>query len=205
MLGSITPLGEWGRNQRWKVTVAFYVVGSTLGGAAFGAALGAAGEPVTHALRSLSERGPLVALAIAIVVGLALELHLLGVRLPTIHRQVSQEWLTAYRGWVYGLGFGFQLGLGVITIVTTSAVYTTFIACLLSGSPIAGLIIGATFGTIRAATVFAARGVTTPEQLEQVEPALSRFEPPSRYGAHLVNAALVAVIAASAVISLPPP
>jgi hypothetical protein len=205
VLGSITPLGEWGRNQRWKVTVVFYVFGSALGGAAFGAALGAAGEPLTHALRRLSATGPLVALAIAILVGLALELHLLGVRLPTIRRQVSQDWLTAYRGWIYGLGFGFQLGLGVVTIVTTSAVYTTFVACFLSGSPIAGLIIGATFGTIRAATVFSVRGITTSEQLEQVEPALSRFEPPSRYAAHLVNAALVAVIAATAVVSLPSP
>lgn len=202
MLGSITPLGEWGRNQRWKVTVVFYVIGTALGGASLGAILGAAGGRFSHALRTESASGPLVALALVLLIGLTLELRALGLRLPTIRRQVSQDWLTAYRGWVYGVGFGFQLGLGVITIVTTSTVYTTFIACFLSGSPLVGLTIGATFGTLRAATLFSVRGVRTPEQLERIAPALVRFEPASRRAAQLVNAALFAAIAASAVVSL---
>jgi hypothetical protein len=203
VLASITPLGEWGRNQRWRVTIVFYLIGTALGGASLGTALGAAGQTFSQALQTRSASGPLMALGVAVVIGLALELRLLGIHLPTIRRQVSQDWLTAYRGWVYGFGFGFQLGLGVITIVTTSAVYTTFVACFLSGSPLAGLTIGATFGTIRAATVFSVRGIRTPEQLERVEPTLSRFEPSARYGAYLVNVALVAAIAASAVVSLP--
>jgi hypothetical protein len=31
---------------------------------------------------------------------------------PSWQRQVDERWLTTYRGWVYGAGFGFQLGAG---------------------------------------------------------------------------------------------
>ena len=36
---------------------------------------------------------------------------------------MNEEWLTSYRGWVYGAGFGAQLGTGVVTIVTSPIVY----------------------------------------------------------------------------------
>src|SRR5436189_48466 len=40
MLGSITPLGERGRNSRWWVTMTAFVLGSAIGGAALGGGLG---------------------------------------------------------------------------------------------------------------------------------------------------------------------
>ena len=59
-------------------------------------------------------------------------------RVPGPRRQVNERWLDEYRGWVYGLGFGAQLGLGVTTIVTSAATYVALFAALLSGTPAAG-------------------------------------------------------------------
>ena len=73
--------------------------------------------------------------------------------------------MVRYRSWVYGLGFGVQLGLGVVTIVTTSAIYAMLLAAALSGSAAAGALIGGVFGFVRAAVVFAVAGVKRPEQL----------------------------------------
>ncbi|MGI9659651.1 MAG: hypothetical protein ACR2OD_12135, partial [Gaiellaceae bacterium] len=118
MLGSITPLGERGRGQPYLWTMAFFLVGSAGAGAALGAALGVVGSQL-GGLESIA----LALLAGAVVLGLALDLGALRLRLPTVRRQVDETWLTRYRGWVYGAGFGVQLGLGVATIVTTSLVY----------------------------------------------------------------------------------
>lgn len=199
MLGSITPLGEWGRDQRWWLTTSFYILGSALGGASLGTVLGGVGSSMTLELPLFGASTPLVVLAAAIILGLTLDLRLAGLELPTIRRQVRQDWLTDYRGWVYGFGFGFQLGLGVVTVVSTSVIYTTFIACFLSGSPTNGALIGATFGMLRASTLFSISRVRRPEQLERVDPTLKRFEPGTRYAAYAVNAVLVTVIATSVV------
>jgi hypothetical protein len=86
-------------------------------------------------------------------------------RLPTIHRQVNEDWLTQYRGWVYGAGYGFQLGVGIVTIVTTAAVYLTLAGELLVGSVAGGALIGLTFGAMRAAPLLALGRPSTHEQL----------------------------------------
>jgi hypothetical protein len=44
MLGSITPLGERGRDRVWGRTVVALIVGGALGGAAIGAAAGLVGS-----------------------------------------------------------------------------------------------------------------------------------------------------------------
>lgn len=141
MLTSITPLGERGRGNRWAVTMTAYVVGSLLGGATIGIVLGAVGSALP-ALPVLLLAG-LACLAAAVA-------DLSPWRLPGGHRQVDEDWLARYRGWVYGLGFGYQLGLGVVTIVTSAATYAVLVLALLSGSPVAGLVLGAAFGLFRA-------------------------------------------------------
>src|SRR5438309_5062498 len=117
MLSSITPLGERGRGVSWGRTVTAYVAGSTLAGAVLGAVLGYAGGwlPASSAWAAL--------LGAACLVGLAAERGFAGSHLPTIGRQVDVAWLGIYRGWVYGAGYGLQLGLGVGTIVVSSAIY----------------------------------------------------------------------------------
>ena len=121
MLGSITPLGERGRGSRWWVTVSAYLAGSLVGGAVAGGLLAALGLALGASGWSTSVR--LAAIAIALVFGLVLDLGVGGLRLPTIRRQVDEGWRGSYRGWVWGLTFGFQLALGVVTVVTTSTVY----------------------------------------------------------------------------------
>jgi sulfite exporter TauE/SafE len=143
MLASIHPLGERARDRRWGVTVGAYVVASTAAAALLGAVLGGVGAvlPLTP--------GVLAALVLA-AGALALAADLGAFTLPTIHRQVDKDWLDRYRGWVVGLGFGFQLGLGVVTIVNTAAVYLALVLALLTGSVAGGAVVGTTFGLVRA-------------------------------------------------------
>ena len=86
-----------------------------------------------------------------------------GCRVPSWRRQVNEDWLTEYRGWVYGVGFGAQLGLGVVTIVTTASVYLTWAARSLVASPASrARLLGAAFGLARAVPVLAGGRVRTP-------------------------------------------
>ncbi|CAN5792588.1 hypothetical protein BH24ACT3_BH24ACT3_09760 [soil metagenome] len=180
MLASITPLGERGRHNRYGFTVATFLIGSLAGGAALGAALGAAG----HAARLVLLDGvaPTAAVlglfAAVAALGLAADLGAGGLRLPTIRRQVNENWLDDYRGWVVGVGFGFQLGLGVVTIVTASATYVAFAAALLSLSWVGGLVIGATFGLARALPVLATARVHHPDALRSLHRRTQRLAAP---------------------------
>ncbi len=177
MLGSITPLGERSRGRRWGTTVTAYAIGSLLGGAAMGTVAGAIG---VVALGRLSETAALVILALLAALGLAADLRLGGLRLPGPRRQVDERWLHRYRGWVYGAGFGFQLGFGLLTIVSTSTVYLTTAAAGLSDGIAAGLAIGALFGAARASTLLAARSIRTPAGLVAIDGALQRRAPLAR-------------------------
>jgi len=163
MLSSITPLGERGRNNRWWVTVTAYVAGSTMGGAAIGALLGTVGAVVP--------RAPLAALGVLAAVaslGLLAEAGVGGLRLPTNHRQVNERWLDTYRGWVYGVGFGFQLGLGVVTIVTSAITYLALAAALLVHSTAGGVAVGTAFGLARALPVLLTASARHPAALRDL-------------------------------------
>jgi hypothetical protein len=188
MLGSITPLGERGRGSRWGVTVAAYLVGSAAGGAALGVSLGTLGEPL-----QLSLPARLVILAGATVIGIAFDLGVGGLRLPTTHRQVDETWRAGYRGWVWGLTFGFQLALGVITVVTTSMVYVTWVAALLAGSTVAGTAIGLAFGLARALPILSVARVRTSGQLLGVDRTLQRLASPARRATIAASASIAAV------------
>ena len=160
MLASIHPLGERARGQRFAVTVVALTLGSIGGGAIFGALLGALGSfisgPGSVALRS-------GALAVAATVGAIVDAGTR--RVPSWHRQVNEDWLGRYRGWVYGFGFGAQLGVGVLTIVTTAAVYLTWIAAAMTASPGLGLVVGAGFGLARSVPLFGSASLVTPRAI----------------------------------------
>jgi sulfite exporter TauE/SafE len=175
MLGSITPLGERGRGSRWGITVSAYIAGSAAGGAALGLLLGWAGSPL-----DLSANLRLAILGVAIAAGVAFELHLGGLRLPSTHRQVDETWRASYRGWVWGLTFGAQLALGVITVVTTAMVYVTWLAALLTGSAAAGALVGLAFGLARALPILSVARVRTSGQLLGVDRTLQRLAAPAR-------------------------
>jgi len=180
MLTSITPLGERGRGFRWGVTLGFMLLGSTLGGAAVGVLLGLLGGATIGSATGASAEWRLYLLGALLATAFVMELGVGGLSIPTIRRQVDERWLNAYRGWVYGFGFGAQLGAGVVTIVSTASVYVTFAACWLAGSPLQGLAIGAVFGAVRAATLFGARGVRDPGALQELGRRLRRWAGPAR-------------------------
>ncbi len=161
MLASITPLGERGRQSLWGVTIVFFIVGATACGAAAGALLGFAGQLLIGTQGGSHVR--LTALAVALVAAVVIELAPLP--RPGPRRQVDVRWLDRYRGWVYGLGYGAQLGLGVTTIVSSMGLYAALAAAFLTGRPAAGALVMGTFGAIRGLTPLAAAGVRDPAAL----------------------------------------
>lgn len=163
MLSSITPFGERGRNNRFAVTACFFVAGAIGGGIALGALAGGLG-------RLLVPNEPtaiLACLALTAMVGAAFDAHVFGLRLPTIKRQVDERWLDRYRGWVYGLGFGAQLGVALATIVSSASVYLMVVAAIGTRSVGAGAAIGAVFGAIRGGSLLLARRVNTGDELRR--------------------------------------
>lgn len=194
MLGSITWLGESGRNARWWVTVTWFGVGAVGAGALVGWLMGCLGAALSGAA---GPREAAAVLALLAVAGIAADLRLGGLRLPTVRRQVDDRWLNRYRGWVYGVGFGFQLGLGVVTVVTTSAVYLAFAAAVLSGSPAAGAMIGAVFGAVRWLSVLPGGRVRRSADLVRMDGHLRRWEPAGRrvtLGGQIAAAVLLAMV-----------
>jgi len=182
MLASITPLGERGRGASWRRTVTAYVVASIVGGAAVGAMLGAVGG-VAHVQDS---RWTLAAAGVLALVAAALDL---AGRLPTLRRQVDETWMTRYRDWVYGAGFGFQLGVGAMTIVTSASLYLTWLVELLTGDPALGALVGAAFGLSRAAPLLGTGRIATPDRLRSAQRRWQSRLPLARRGTIGVQAA----------------
>ncbi len=174
MLASITPLGERGRGSIWGITVAAFATGATLAGGAAGAVLGGLGHLV---LGSMSERTALIVLAVALLVAVVLDLT--G-RVPGPNRQVNERWLDQFRGWVYGAGFGAQLGLGVTTVVPSAATYAAGVAAFVSADAGWGALILGCFGAVRGLTPLAAARVRGPDQLIALHARIERWRRPER-------------------------
>jgi sulfite exporter TauE/SafE len=189
MLASITPLGERGRHSHFAVTVTAFALGATTAGALLGAALGALGGLLPG---GFSGDARLAGAAVALLIALALDLTRAGA-VPGPRRQVDERWLDRYRGWVYGLGYGAQLGLGVLTVVTSAATYVALLAALLTGSIATGALIVGLYGALRGLTPLLATRVRTPAQLVALHGRLERAEPvTARAGALALGAAAIA-------------
>jgi hypothetical protein len=193
MLSSISPLGERARASRWWLTTTAYLAGSLLGGAVVGVLAALVGALVPATARS--SPWLLLPLAALLLVTLALDLGITGRALPVWRRQVDVAWLTRYRGWVYGLGFGAQLGFGLVTIVTSATTYAMVAFAALSGNVLAGLVIGAAFGLVRSAPSLLMARVRSAADLHRVFGRLARLAAPADW---LARAALV--VAASGLV-----
>ena len=189
MLSSIHPLGERGKGHRFGVTAGAFLVGAVLGGASTGAVLALLSIPV-GAVVSTSVATALIAL---VAVAAAI-FERTGRSLPSVPRQVDEDWLNEYRGWVYGAGFGFQLGAGVLTYITTAAIYVALAASVLSGSPLPALGIMTTFGLTRGLTLLPARSIRSPQRLIEFHQRLQRWSP-------AVRTTSTSVLAASALLA----
>ncbi len=170
MLARITPLGERGRRSRWGITVSAFLLGATVAGAAEGALLGWLGTLVLGG--GLGSRTTLLLLTGGLLAAVTLEIVLPAV--PGPRRQVNERWLDEFRGWVYGLGFGAQLGLGITTVVTSAATYVAMLVAFLSADPGRGALVLGVFGAIRGMTPLLASRVRGPEQLRAFHRRLER-------------------------------
>ena len=198
MLSSIHPLGERARNNTWGVTATALVAGAVAGGFTLGALSGIAGWLV-HSLIPWSAQAALI-IAIAIV-ALAIVSDLMGwtQKLPWPGRQVNENWIGTYRGWVYGSGFGFQLGAGLFTYVATLGVYVTIIIAFLSASPVLGAFIGFVFGLFRGLPVLTTSRIHDSESLRTYHLGMARFSGHARVvtltAQSAVLASMIAVVA----------
>ncbi|MET0727388.1 MAG: hypothetical protein ABWZ76_03720 [Acidimicrobiales bacterium] len=196
MLSTITPIGERGRHNRYYGTAAWFILGAVLGGATLGAgtALLAAG---VDALDLSGEA--LAAVAAGLAAGtLASDLELGGFRLPSHTRQVNETWLDQYRSWVYGGGFGWQIGVGLATYVTTAAVYLMVALAALTASPLAAFVIVTGFGLVRGLAVLLGRTLTSPPRLMALHRRLEELLPSAQRAVVLVQAAVLTVAAGAA-------
>ena len=177
MLTSITPLGERGRGNRWRTTAAWLILGHVVGGLALGSLLAGVGALIV-AVGLTPGSGTAIALVGAVaLVGAAFDLA--GGRIPG-RRQVNERWLTKYRGWVYGLGFGTQLGFGLVTVVNTAL----FVAVCVAGALLSAahsLVLGAFYGATRGLVGCVNGRVRNPASLRHMHRRLDRLERPVRW------------------------
>ena len=75
-----------------------------------------------------------------------------------------------------------ELGFGISTIITTSLVHLLLVAMVLVGSFPVAVLLGTVFGLVRGATILAAHGVDSPEQLRTLHQRLDSLRNHSRSG-----------------------
>jgi len=196
MLSSITPLAERGRGHRFTATASWFVLGAVLGGLTLGA-VGAVGALAVAAFAP-STSTVLAIAAVAAIATAGVDLRLYGPALPHHRRQVNEVWLDQYRAWVYGAGFGWQIGAGLATYIMTAAVYLTVVLAALTASPATALAIGALFGVVRGSAVWLGRGITTPAALSAFHRRFDELGEPVRRGVIAVQFGVVGAAVAAA-------
>lgn len=190
MLSAINPVSERARGHRFWLTCALFVAGALAGGLVLG--LGAA--VLALAAAPLPASVAVGVGAVAAAVTLASDLEVGGFALPHHPRQVDEDWLSAYRRWVYAAGFGAQIGTGFATYVMTAATYLLVGLAALTGSPAEALWLGAVFGTTRGLAVLISARATTPELLRDVHRRLAALDAPSLHLAVAVQAVVAVVL-----------
>lgn len=195
MLSTITPIGERGRSHRYYASASWFVAGAVLGGATLGA--GAAALAAVVAAVDLSGETLVAIGAVLAGVTLASDLQLGGFRLPSHIRQVNERWLEQYRPWVYGGGFGWQIGVGLATYVTTAAVYLMIALAALTASPALAFAVVTGFGLVRGLAVLLGRNLTTPERMLALHRRLDELLPAAQRAVVAVQGAVLAVAVAA--------
>jgi hypothetical protein len=178
MLSSITPIGERGRGNRFGRTAAWFIVGSVLGGLTLGTAAGALAMAWTAL--GVSSGAVLFLGAVGAALAVLGDLGLLRFQIPLLRRQVNERWLDQFRGVVYGIGFGWQIGVGVATYIMTTGVLLLIGLAVLDGHLLVAVAFGATFGTVRGVAVLAGARATTPERLRHLHRQMDRAGAPVR-------------------------
>lgn len=201
MLSTITPLAETGRGRRFRRTAGWFVLGAVVGGATLG--VGAALPAALVGSLHLSGTTVLVVAAGAAALAAACDARLVGLRTPGHIRQVNEDWLERYRPWVYGAGFGWQIGVGLATYIMTAAVYLTVVLAALTGRPAVAFGICCLFGLARGLAILLGARITSPTALVAFHRRFDALGEPVRRAVIVVQAA-VALAAASAALGTGP-
>lgn len=174
MLSSIHPLGERARSNRWSVTVVAFAIGAVTAGALLGWLAARLGSMVFGV--------PPPRWWMALAVGLAGTADLFGIRAPGPHRQVNERWIGTFRGWVYGFGFGAQLGIGFSTLVVTWALPALVMTLAMIGDAGVGVAVGALFGLGRTIPLLANGWVDRPSRLDRFHRRMAALARPAHLG-----------------------
>lgn len=195
MLSTITPVTERAKGHRYGTTAAAFAVGAVLGGLCLG--LGAAALAGLVGLVGLTGTQAVATLAALAAVTAAADARLGGFALPGTTRQVNELWFGRYRAWVYASGFGWQIGVGLATFLTTAAVYLTIAAAALTGEPVVALALGTLFGTVRGLVVFAGWRLRDMAALMAFHRRFDALDQPTRWATVAAQLAVGAVLAAT--------
>jgi len=196
MLSTITPLGEHSRGTRFGTTATWFVAGAVVGGAALGAVGAAVAAVVAVVSGAPSSTTVVVVAAVAAVVAAAADQCWAARRAVGHHRQVNERWLDQFRPWVYGAGFGLQIGCGVATYVVTAGVYLVVVLGGLTGRPAVAVAAGVLFGVVRGLAVLLGRHLDRPDALRRFHARFAAWGPRSRRG--MVAVEVVAAVALAA-------
>ena len=163
MLSTITPLSEGAKGNSYRSTAGWFVIGATAGGATLGGMMALAAAGMRVLALTPTTLGFLALVAALVAAGS--DAGVGGWRLPIHRRQVNERWLDQYRAWVYGAGFGWQIGTGLATYITTAAVYLMIVLGALTAQPMVALAIGSSFGLLRGLAVLLTRRLRSSEGL----------------------------------------
>ncbi len=196
MLSTITPMAEAGRGHSFRSTSVWFVVGSvagglTLGGLMAGFALVVAGLGATSTLA-------LWIIAVAALGAAASDGRVAGFHLPGHDRQVNERWLDSYRPWVYGAGFGWQIGVGLATYIMTAGLYLLIIMGGLTANPWTAVAIGGLFGLVRGLAVYLAAGLDSGEKLLAFHARFESWREPVRQSMIVIQVAVAVTASAGA-------
>jgi MFS family permease len=198
MLATVTPLAERSRGHRYRGTAAWFIAGATVGGATLGVVM--AGLALGVRAISPSTMAVAVVACVVAVVAAASDTRFGGFHVPFHSRQVNERWLDQFRPWVYGAGFGWQIGAGLVTYIKTAALYLMIALAALTASPVIALAVGALFGLVRGLAVLLGRGITTPATLAAFHRRFTAAGPVVL--AVVVTTELLVAVAFAAVLSL---
>jgi hypothetical protein len=195
MLSTITPFAERSRGHRYAVTASWFVAGSVLGGLTLGGL--AAGLAAALAATGVSAGSAWLAgaVALAAAVTAAIDADVFGPVIPIWRRQVNDQWLARYRSWVYGVGFGWQIGVGVATYIMTAAVFLLVLMAAVSLSPVDAVALCGLFGLARGLAVLLTARAGTPARLRALHLRFDAAGP-------AVRVAVIAVQAGVALVAL---
>jgi hypothetical protein len=99
---------------------------------------------------------------------------------------------------VHGAGFGFQLGLGAMTIVTSASLYLTWLLELVLARPLASAAIGAMFGLTRALPLLTTARAVDPQSLRTAHRRWQAWQPRVSAGTTAVSVLAGAALLAAA-------